>query len=98
MDTLNARGARVVYTASNWRRAAWLGLAFTMNALTCIHWFVLTLIPFALSGAFLLTRYELWGNRQLWKRLTVSLALSGIVLLPFLLPYQRAAKLQGYGA
>jgi len=79
----------------SWRRAAWLGLAFTMNALTCIHWFVLTLIPFAVSGAFLLTRYELWGNRQLWKRLTVSLALSGIVLLPFLLPYQRVAKLQG---
>jgi hypothetical protein len=79
----------------NWRRAAWLGIAFTMNALTCIHWFVLTLIPFALSGAFLLTRYGLWGNRQLWQRLTVSLALSGIVLLPFLLPYQRAAKLQG---
>ena len=79
----------------SWRRATWLGLAFTMNALTCIHWFVLTLIPFALSGAFLLTRYGLWGNRQLWQRLTVSLALSVIVLLPFLLPYQRAAKLQG---
>src|SRR6266508_2809905 len=79
----------------NWRRATWLGLVFTMNALTCIHWFVLTLIPFALSGAFLLTRYGRWGNRQLWQRLSLSLALSGIVLLPFLLPYQRAAKLQG---
>jgi hypothetical protein len=78
-----------------WRRAGWLGLAFTMNALSCIHWFVLTLIPFALSGAYLLTRYELWGNRQMWKRLIVSLALSAIVLLPFLLPYQRVAKLQG---
>lgn len=79
----------------NWRRASWLGVAFTMNALTCIHWLILTLIPFALTGAFLLTRFELWKNFQLWKRLAVVLALSGIVLLPFMLPYQRAAKLQG---
>ena len=79
----------------NWRRASWLGVAFTMNALTCIHWFVLTLIPFALAGAYLLTRFELWRSFQMWKRLAVALALSGLVLLPFMLPYQRAAKLQG---
>jgi hypothetical protein len=79
----------------SWRRATWLGVAFTMNALSVIHWFVLTLIPFALSGAFLVTRYDLWRNRQMWQRLAITLALSGIVLLPFLLPYQRAAKLQG---
>ncbi len=81
--------------APSWRRAAWLGVSFTMNALTCIHWLILTLIPFALSGAFLLTRYAQWGSRQLWKRQTAALVLSGIVLLPFLLPYQRVAKLQG---
>ncbi len=79
----------------NWRRAAWLGAAFTMNALTCIHWFVLTMIPLALSGAILLTSYRLWKDRQMWKRLAVILALSALVLLPFLLPYQRVAKLQG---
>lgn len=79
----------------NWRRAAWLGVAFTMNALTCIHWFVLILIPLSLSGAFLLTRHASWKNRALWKRLIAVLALSGLVLLPFMLPYQRAAKLQG---
>ncbi len=79
----------------SWRRASWLGVAFTMNALTCIHWLVLTMIPFALSGAVLLTQHGLWKNRLFWKRLVITLALSGLVLLPFLLPYQRAAKLQG---
>ncbi|HSS20909.1 MAG TPA: hypothetical protein VLL54_12615 [Pyrinomonadaceae bacterium] len=80
---------------SSWQRAAWLGVAFTMNALTCIHWFVLTLIPLALSGAFLLTHYQQWRRKELWTRLVVALAISALVLLPFLLPYQRAAKLQG---
>ncbi len=78
-----------------WRRAAWLGVAFTMNGLSVIHWFILILIPIALSGAFLLTRYRLWRNRQVWVRLSVTLALSGLLLLPFLLPYQRVASLQG---
>ncbi len=80
---------------SSWRRAAWLGVAFTMNALSCIHWFVLTLIPLTLSGVLLLSHYGVWRNRELWKRLVLTLALSGLVLLPFLIPYQRAAKLQG---
>jgi hypothetical protein len=80
---------------SSWQRAAWLGIAFTMNALTCIHWFVLTLVPLTLSGAFLLTHHQQWRSKTLWKRLVIVLAVSGLVLLPFLLPYQRAAKLQG---
>lgn len=79
----------------SWRRALWLFVAFTMNGLTCVHWFVLTMIPFAISGALLLTHRRQWTNQQLWKRLAVVLLLSGLVLLPFLLPYQRVAKLQG---
>src|SRR5687768_13004853 len=40
------------------RRAVWLGIAFFMNALSCIHWFVLTLIPLALTAVLLLMRYR----------------------------------------
>lgn len=79
------------------RRAAWLGVAFFMNALTCIHWFVLTLIPLALTGVFLL-----YVNRRVvsWRRLVlrggVALGAAGAVLLPFLIPYLRVAKLYGF--
>ncbi|MEO7969658.1 MAG: hypothetical protein ABI698_00030 [bacterium] len=78
-----------------WKRASWLGIAFTMNALTCIHWFVLTLIPLGLSGAFLLTRYRIWRERDLWLRGATCLAVAGLVLLPFLLPYQKVSQMYG---
>ena len=75
------------------RRAAWLGVAFTMNALSCVHWFVLTLIPLAASGAFLLTRGRLWRDRELWLRGGASLGAASLVLLPFFLPYRRVAEI-----
>lgn len=79
--------------ARSWRRAAWLGVAFTMNALTCVHWFVLTLIPLAASGAYLLTRYRLWRDRDFWLRAAASLGLSALVLLPFFLPYRKVSEI-----
>lgn len=78
-----------------WRGAIWLGIAFAMNALTCIHWFVLTLIPLGLSGAFLLTRYRIWRDRDFWLRGATCLAVAGVGLLPFLLPYQWASQMYG---
>ena len=80
----------------SWPRATWLGVAFLMNALTSIHWFVLTLIPIALAAAFLLTRYRVWGKTAFWVRSFVSLGLASLLLLPFLIPYARAAKLYGF--
>src|SRR5262249_56593849 len=41
-------------------RAAWLAIAFTMNGLSCLSWFVLSLVPLALSFVFLSIRYRLW--------------------------------------
>ncbi len=78
-----------------WRRASWLGLAFAMNTLTCVHWFVLTLIPLGLSAGYLLTRYRIWRDRDLWLRGGACLAAAGLVLFPFLLPYQRVAQMYG---
>jgi hypothetical protein len=78
------------------KRAAWLGLAFFMNGLTCISWFTLALVPFALTAAILLTRYTAWGDRRFWLRGAVALGLALVALLPFMLPYYFVSKLYGF--
>src|SRR5205807_2165548 len=34
---------------SSWRRATWLGITFLLNGLSCISWFIMTLIPLVLT-------------------------------------------------
>jgi hypothetical protein len=78
------------------KRAVWLGLAFFMNGLTCIHWFVLTLIPLGLSAIVLIFQYRAWRDLSLWRRGLVAIAIAGAGLIPFLIPYARAAELYGF--
>jgi hypothetical protein len=75
------------------RRAIWLGVAFFMSGLTTISWFMLSLVPFTVSAAILLTRYHLWRDRNFWRRGVAALGLGSLALVPFLLPYYHAAQL-----
>jgi hypothetical protein len=77
------------------RRAGWLGLVFFMNALTCIHWLVLTSIPLGLTVLFLAWRRGLWRRRDLWIRGLVAVGVATVALLPFLVPYLRVSRLYG---
>jgi hypothetical protein len=78
------------------KRAAWLGVSFFMNGLSVIHWLVLTLIPLAATGLVLAFRQGAERDRAGLRRGALALGIAGIALLPFLLPYQRAAKLYGF--
>jgi hypothetical protein len=78
------------------RRAAWLGVAFFLNGLSVIHWLVLTLIPLAATGLALGYRNGAVKDREGLKRGALALAIAGFALLPFLIPYQRAAALYGF--
>ncbi|HEU5237267.1 MAG TPA: hypothetical protein VFU37_09015, partial [Pyrinomonadaceae bacterium] len=78
------------------RRAAWLGIAFTMNALTCLSWFVLSLVPLVLSLVFLIIRYRLLSDRKFWIRGSLAAAASMLALLPFLWPYLHVSKAYGF--
>ena len=78
------------------RRAVWLGVAFFMSGLTTISWFTLSLVPFVVSAAILLTRYGIWRDREFWRRGAVALGLASLALLPFMLPYYIAAKLYNF--
>lgn len=78
------------------KRAAWLGLAFLMNALTCISWFLMTSVPLALTVALLVCRDRaLLRNRIFWVRGAVAVGLATILLLPFLIPYYRVSVMYG---
>jgi hypothetical protein len=76
-------------------RAVWLGLAFVMNALTCVHWFVLTLVPLAVSTVVLTIRYRLWRETAFWWRGGLAVGVALLALLPFFIPYQRVAQMYG---
>jgi hypothetical protein len=78
------------------RRAVWLGVAFFMLGLTTISWFTLSLVPFALSTALLLTRYRLWRERAFWLRSAAALGLASLGLMPFMAPYYIVSKLYGF--
>jgi hypothetical protein len=77
-------------------RAVWLGVAFLMSGLTTITWFVFSLVPFVVVAAVLLTRYDIWRDRQFWIRGALALGLASLALLPFLVPYYIAAKLYNF--
>ncbi len=78
------------------RRAAWLGAAFFLNGLSVIHWLILTLIPLAATGLALGYRNGAAKDRAGLKRGALALGIAGLGLLPFLIPYQRAAALYGF--
>ncbi len=78
------------------RRAAWLGAAFFLNGLAVVHWLVLTLVPLAAIALVLAFRTGIERDRTGWNRAAVALGVATLALLPFLLPYQRAAKLYGF--
>jgi len=80
----------------SWKLAAWLGIAFFMNALTCTTWLILTTIPLCLSAVLLLTRNNAWRDRKLWLRAGSTLCLASLFLLPFLLPLRRVAAEHGF--
>jgi hypothetical protein len=77
------------------RRAAWFGAAFFLNAVSVIHWFVLSLIPLGVTLLLVARRHGTLRRRDFWRRGAVTLALSGLALLPFFLPYLRLAREAG---
>ncbi|MFN2515205.1 MAG: DUF4214 domain-containing protein [Pyrinomonadaceae bacterium] len=80
----------------SWQRATWLGVAFIMNALTCVTWFILTLLPFGLSAAFLLVWCRSGRDRAFWIRGGVALGVAVLALLCFMFPYYQVSKAYGF--
>jgi hypothetical protein len=76
----------------SWKRAIWLGTAFFMSGLTCITWFVFSLVPLVAAAAVLASRYHLWRDRRFWQRAAVTVAVAGTALLPFMVPYSIVAN------
>ena len=80
----------------SWKRAAWLGVTFIMNALTCVTWFILTLVPFGLSAVFLLMWCRVGRDRDFWIRAGLVFVVASLALLCFMFPYYRVHQLHGF--
>jgi hypothetical protein len=78
------------------KRAAWLGVCFFMLGSSTTSWFLWSLIPLAVTGAILLTRYQLWLKLRFWKRLAIALGLGSLALMPFIVPYYLASRIYGF--
>lgn len=78
------------------KRALWLAVAFTMNALTCLTWSMLALVPSVLSTAFLIVRYQLQRDKKFWLRGGLAMGSALVVILPFILPYRYVSQQYGF--
>ncbi len=75
-------------------RAFWMGTCFVLNALTDVYWLLLTLVPVAVTCAIL--AYARPAGRKTLLRAAAAFFLAGVALLPFLMPYARAARENGF--
>ncbi len=87
--------ALFVYSRTR-KRALWLGIAFFMTGLTTVSWFTLSLFPFVICAAVLLTRHQLWRERAFWIRGAAAVGAGSVALLPFMLPYLIVSKMYGF--
>jgi hypothetical protein len=79
-----------------WRWGIWLGFTFLMNALVCVSWFILTLVPLVLSGVFLVAWWRLLRDRKLWIRGGLPVAIASLLIIGFLYAYYRVNQLYGF--
>ena len=77
------------------RHAVLLCGAFLMNGLTNIHWLLFGGFALGVTVVFLHVA-EPRRERRFWVQLAAALLIAGLLLLPFLIPYQIVAK--EYGA
>ena len=80
----------------SWQRATWMGTAFFMNALSCISWLIMTVVPLGLTVIFLVFAHQsLWRSRTFWIRGVVAIAVASLLLFPFLWPYYKVSVVYG---
>ncbi|MFI5180854.1 MAG: hypothetical protein ACHQPI_05650 [Thermoanaerobaculia bacterium] len=79
-----------------WKRAGWLAATYLLNALSVIHWFVLSAIPLGASFLLLLRREVEKGRRlRVFGRAAAAVGAASLLVLLSLEPYRRVAVLYG---
>jgi hypothetical protein len=81
---------------TTWKRAIWFGFTVFMLGLSSLTWLIFSLVPMLLAALVLLTRYRLWREREFWWRGGTTLAVAGLGLLPFTIPYYLVARRYGF--
>src|ERR1051325_6723455 len=78
------------------RRAAWLGFTVFMLGLSSLTWLSFALLPMMVAAVVLITRRRLWRQREFWRRGLFALAIAGVALLPFTIPYYLVSRIYGF--
>jgi hypothetical protein len=74
------------------RNAALFAAAFVMNGLTNVYYLLFVSVAIAFTVLFLLTAAPR-RDRRFWLRALGALAIAGLLLLPFLLPYRTVSQM-----
>jgi hypothetical protein len=74
---------------------AFVAATLVMNGLTALHWFVFGTAAAGITAIVLAFATNRQRDRRFWLLLAASFGIAMLVLLPFLLPYSRVAKLYG---
>lgn len=81
---------------TSWKRAVWLGFTVFMLGLSTLTWLSFSSVPMMVAAIVLATRYDLWRKREFWWRASSALAVAGVALLPFMIPYYLVARMYGF--
>jgi hypothetical protein len=85
--------AMIAYWRNPTRRiAALFAAAFVMNGLTNVYYLLFVSVALGATVLFLLTAAPK-RDRKFWLQAMIALAIAGLVLLPFLLPYRTVSKM-----
>ncbi|MEO8218369.1 MAG: hypothetical protein ABI718_14910, partial [Acidobacteriota bacterium] len=78
-----------------WTRGIFVAAAFLMNGLTNIHWLLFGSVALGLSAILLRVGTSTVRTARQWLYLLAPLVCAALVLLPFLIPYQRVSRIYG---
>ena len=86
-----------VVARRRWRDAMALAVTVSLQAISSIHYGVMTAVMLAVASIVLAVATGQWRARHLWVRLAGSAAIGIVLTGPSLLPYVRVQQSEGFG-
>ena len=86
-----------VVARRRWTDAVLLAVMTALQAIASVYYGVMTMVAIASAGVALACATGQWRSRQLGSRVVLAALLSGVLVLPVLIPYARSQQSEGFG-